>query len=166
MVYSSKTLLKYYLRSIDKEKAKEETLKLFKLLEYLESISTKNVVLIRRTFDIATSNKELLERFDKELKIKIVRDVEELFRMAKQRNKATKIDLILIEFEVLGMQFFPFIEKYHKEIDNANFPTIFCLLTRELSSNLLAQAKNCGITHFLNSTCIDEEFIDAMREIL
>lgn len=165
--YSSKTLLKYYLRSIDKEKAKEETLKLFSLLEYIESISTKNVVLIRRTFDIATSNKELLERFDKELKIKIVRDGEELFRLSKaKKDKKPKIDLILAEFEVFGMQFFPFIERFRKELDNANTPTIFCLLTREISPNLMAQAKNCGITHFLNSTCTDEEFIDAMREIL
>ncbi len=165
--YSSKTFLKYYLRNIDRQKAGANSQKLFALLEYLESISAKNIVLIRRTFDVATSNKELLEKFDHQLQIRIIRDVEDIFKTPKKlKDKPIKIDLIMVEFEALGLTCYPFIERYRKELDNSASPTIFCLLTREISPNLMAQGRKLGITHFLNSYCTDEEFIDAMREIL
>lgn len=162
--YSSKTLLKYYLRSVNKEKAGAENLRLFALLDYLESISTKNIVIIRGSFDVANANKELLERFDKDLKISIIKDVDELFR-PPFKTSSTKIDLILVEFEALGFACYPFIERYRRELGDAN-TTQICLLTRELSPNLMSQGKKLGVTHFLHSRCTDEEFIDAMREIL
>ncbi|RAX56672.1 hypothetical protein CCZ01_08805 [Helicobacter monodelphidis] len=166
--YSSKTFLKYYLRNIDQEKAGDEAQKLFALLNYMESISTKNIVLVRSSLDVATSNKELLEKFDKALQIRIMRDPQEIFNPPKMSKQGVfdRIDLMIIEFEALGLNCYPFIERYRREKSSQVHPTIFCLLTREISPNLMAQGKKLGIDHFLNSHCTDEEFIDAMREIL
>jgi hypothetical protein len=49
--YCSKTFLKYYLNSLDQDKASEEQKELFKLYEYLESINRNCVVVVVNDMD-------------------------------------------------------------------------------------------------------------------
>ena len=56
--YSSKTFLKYFLHSLDRNKIRNETKKLFDLLKYLEAFSKKNILLIQASPEDSKRYKE------------------------------------------------------------------------------------------------------------
>lgn len=160
--YSSKTFLKYYLRSLDKEKLRHENRELFELLSYLESISKKNIFIMRPRYDSAVRCKYLLENFDKELDISIVKDPLDALKI----NDSVRPDIILLDIELAEIDVFEFAQKYRLVFDKEGRSTTFCLFVDELTSELFTKAKRAGIKHFLRSQSSDDEFIDSMRTIL
>lgn len=160
--YSSKTFLKYYLRSLDQDKLRNENKELFSLLSYLESISKKNISIIRHRYDLAIRCKQLLENFDKDLNLTIVKDPLDALKL----NDTIRPDIILLDMELNGITPFEFVQKYRLVFGSEGTNTLFCLFVNELTGDLLSQAKKAGIKHFLRTSGDDDEFIDSMRTIL
>lgn len=160
--YSSKTFLKYYLRSLDKDKLRNENKELFSLLAYLESISKKSIFVIRHRFEAAVRCKYLLENFDKELQVSIIKDPLDALKV----NDSVRPDIILLDMDLTGINPFELAQKYRQMFDAEGKSTLFCLFVNDLTSDLFTHAKKVGIKHFLRNQATDDEFIDSMRTIL
>lgn len=72
--YSSKTFLKYFLRSLDHDKIRGDTNQLVNLLKYLEGFSRKNILLLRESIEEAKKFQFFLSKFDEDLQITVSTD--------------------------------------------------------------------------------------------
>ncbi|MGP1580731.1 MAG: hypothetical protein ACTTH5_06910 [Wolinella sp.] len=160
--YSSKTFLKYYLKSLDQEKLRSENRELFSLLSYLESISKKNIFIIKESCESSLRCKYLLENFDKELQVSVIKDPLDVLKI----TDATRPDIILLDLNITGIGPFEFVQKYRNLFGADGTQVLFCLFVNELTSELFTQAKKVGIKHYLRANSSDDEFIDSMRTIL
>ena len=160
--YSSKTFLKYYLKSLDRDKLRSENRELFSLLSYLESISKKNIFIIRESYESSLRCKYLLENFDKELQVSVIKDPLDALRI----TDATRPDIILLDLKITGISPFEFAQKYRNLFGKEGEKVLFCLFVNELTSELFTQAKKAGIKHYLRANSSDDEFVDSMRTIL
>ena len=95
--YSSKTFLKYFLKSLDRSKIRQETKSLFDLLKYLETFSKKNILLIQKSVDDSKRYKEYLKNFDNDLNITTSNHPKEILNSPKN----THYDVIVMEWKLM-----------------------------------------------------------------
>ncbi|KPH54340.1 hypothetical protein [Helicobacter pullorum] len=159
--YSSKTFLKYFLKSLDRTKIRQETKSLFDLLKYLETFSKKNILLIQKSVDDSKRYKEYLKNFDNDLNITTSNHPKEILDSPKN----THYDVIVMEWEIDDVCILDFIQSYQK-IFNTKEKTYFCaIIPKNLDNSLIQEAKKSQIQYLIyrNNT---EQFIDMMRMIL
>ena len=161
--YSSKTFLKYFLRSLDESKIRHETKELFELLKYLETFSKKNILLIQQDLDDSKRYVEYLEHFDKDLNIITSNNPKTSFSFFKSTN----FNIVVMEWEVYGIkatEYFQLCTKLQKLEGRES--AFFCVITsKKISDKEIKEAKECGVQYFIPNNNIDQ-FIDMMRMIL
>ena len=159
--YSSKTFLKYFLHSLDRNKIRNETKKLFDLLKYLEAFSKKNILLIQASPEDSKRYKEYLKNFDSDLQITTSNDPH------NHLSVSNPIDyhVIIMEWEVCGMTIVDFMRKY-KEIfgDNVCAAQFCAILPKGTNSDTMIQAREQ--VHYCTTQGNIDQFIDMMRMIL
>lgn len=161
--YSSKTFLKYYLRTLDKDKLNEQNKKLFSLLKYLESLSDENILIIRHSKETALKTKYLIENIDKELKVTITIDPSKTFKLAIKNRP----DIIILEYEMRLVDGVEYIRKFLELTPPDSSPPKFCVLVPEnIDTQSIKNLKELGVKHIVSSNLSDEEFTDVLRRIL
>ena len=160
--YSSKTFLKYFLHSLDRNKIRNDTKKLFELLKYLETFSAKNILLIQDSKDDSKRYYEFLKNFDKDLQITTSNDPHNHLIV----SKPVDFHVIVMEWEVKGMTILDFMKKYTEVFGDSVHSAKFCAITpKDISGTLLADARVSGVKYYATKGNIDQ-FIDMMRMIL
>ena len=159
--YSSKTFLKYFLYSLDRNKIRNETNKLFDLLKYLETFSKKNILLIQVSPEDSKRYKEYLKNFDSDLQITTSNDPHNHLSISNPID----YHVIIMEWEVCGMTILDFMQKY-KEIfsDNVCAAQFCVILPKDTNSDTMIQAREK--VHYCTTQGNIDQFIDMMRMIL
>lgn len=160
--YSSRTFLKYYLRTLDKEKLNDQNRELFSLLKYLESIGTNNILIIKNNVESAMRCKYLIENIDKELQVHATYDAMDTLKDCIR----TQPDLIMLDYNLRTTNALEYIKKYREICENGEKETTFCLFVDEADMDVLKEARRMKVKHFINSNASDHELIDIMRGIL
>lgn len=160
--YSSKTFLKYFLRSLDRNKIRNETRKLFDLLKYLEAFSKKNILLIQNSKDDSKRYTEYLKNFDSELQITTSNDPRD-FLCLTQDN--TEFHIIVMEWEVMDMNIVDFKNKYIEIFKESAIPQFCAIMPKDGSNDSIFHMKENGVAYYVTKGNIDQ-FIDMMRMIL
>lgn len=159
--YSSKTFLKYFLHSLDRNKIRNETNKLFDLLKYLETFSKKNILLIQVSPEDSKRYKEYLKNFDSDLQITTSNDPHNHLSISNPID----YHVIIMEWEVCGMTILDFMQKY-KEIfsDNVCAAQFCVILPKDTNSDTMIQTREK--VHYCTTQGNIDQFIDMMRMIL
>lgn len=160
--YSSKTFLKYFLRSLDHSKIRKETKGLFDLLKYLEALSKKNILLIQNDPKDSKNYKEHLKNFDSELQISTSNDPRDNLRLSSPKE----FHIVIMEWEVKEMSLLSFRQKYIEIFkDSVGIPIFCAMIPKGMDEKTLQDAKQQGISYFVIQGNVDQ-FIDMMRMIL
>lgn len=161
--YSSKTFLKYFLRSLDESKIRHETKELFELLKYLETFSNKNILLIQQDQDDSKRYMEYLEHFDKDLNVVSSNNPKSSLSLLRSNN----FNIIVMEWEVNGMKATNYVQLYTKlqKLEGREVAFFCVMVPNKLSDKEMQEAKECGVQYFIPNNNIDQ-FIDMMRMIL
>lgn len=159
--YSSKTFLKYFLRSLDRTKIRQETQSLFDLLKYLEAFSKKEILLIQNSKDDSKRYCEYLKNFDSDLHITASNNPKDNLNPASQNH----YDVIVMEWEVKGMNLLDFMKLYCETFRIQETISFCAIVPRNLDKSLIQEAKKAGITYCITQGDM-EQFIDMMRMIL
>ncbi|CAM2816324.1 hypothetical protein [Helicobacter burdigaliensis] len=166
--YSSKTFLKYFLRSLDTTKIRKDTKELFDLLHYLESFSKKNILLIQQSLNDLKHYREYLSNFDNDLVVSISNNPTECIINKSASLNENKTDMcfnvIIMEWQVSQMNILEFKQKY-TEIDKTKETEFCAIIDKSISKQNIQEAKDLGIKHFIPKN-EPEQFIDMMRLIL
>ncbi|WP_300764220.1 MULTISPECIES: hypothetical protein [Helicobacter] len=160
--YSSKTFLKYFLRSLDHNKIRKETKGLFDLLKYLEAFSKRNILLIQEDPKDGKYYKEYLRNFDSDLQVSTSSDPRDNLRL----SQPLEFHIVVMEWEVKEMDILAFRKKYIEMFkDSVGIPVFCAIISKGISEETLQNAKKEGISYFVTKGSTDQ-FIDMMRMIL
>ncbi|MCL9820307.1 hypothetical protein NCR96_00920 [Helicobacter sp. 14348-15] len=159
--YSSKTFLKYFLRSLDKTKIRKETQSLFDLLKYLEAFSKKNILLIQNSKEDSKRYQEYLKKFDNDLQITTSNKPQNNLNPTLQSH----YDVIVMEWVVNKMSLLEFIQKYYQTFKAEKEINFCAIVPKNFDKSLMEDAKKKGIIYFITQGDVDQ-FIDMMRMIL
>ncbi|PZT47464.1 hypothetical protein B6S12_08920 [Helicobacter valdiviensis] len=166
--YSSKTFLKYFLRSLDETKIRKDTKELFELLHYLESFSKKNILLIQQSLNDLKHYREYLHNFDHDLVVSISNNPTECLvnksAHINDNKQEMRFSVIIMEWQVSQMSILEFKQRY-TEIEKSEDTEFCAIVDKNLSPQSIQEAKDLGIKHFIPKNEPDH-FIDMMRLIL
>ena len=109
---NTQTYLKYYIDSLDKDKANEDSKKLIELLHYLQAINKEYVLVIVSSTQDAIEHSMIIKKFNKEVEIKSFVDEKEALKLAKTHN----IKILIIEDILKNMPADRFLQAYKKSI--------------------------------------------------
>lgn len=159
--YSSKTFLKYYLQNLDHNKIRNEVKELFELLKYIETFSQKNILLIQKSPENSRRYKEALKNFDNDLQITTSNNPRNHLSISNPIN----YHVIIMEWEVHGMNILSFIQKYLEFFSKSVYVPKFCVIIPRNTRLNLEKIQEKGISHYTTEGNLDQ-FIDMMRMIL
>lgn len=110
--YCSKTFLKYYLNSLDKDKVSKEQKELFKLYEYLDSITRNSVVVIVNDMDKAFHFKALFSKISLPLESQVFMDSKKAFKWMQQHP----VHIIIVDQQLDRISAEHFIKQVREKI--------------------------------------------------
>ena len=161
--YSSKTFLKYYLRTLDKDKLNENNKSLFALLKYLESLGSENILLIRSNKEALNRTKYLIESIDKELSVTATIDPTETFKYAIKNRP----DITILEYGMRVVGVTEYIKKFNELMPPDSSPPLYCVIVPpDIDEEALKGIRATGIKNIISSVLNDTEFTDVLRRIL
>lgn len=160
--YSSRTFLKYYLKTLDKDKLTPENKELFELQKYLDSLGNESILVIRNSVEKAVKTKYLIEGIDKELKVTAIYDPMESFKICLK----DKPDLIIFDFNMRTINALEYLKKFKEACPSQEKEITFCVIIGEENKEYIKELKKEGVKYFFNSAWGDYEFVDYLRSIL
>lgn len=161
--YSSKTFLKYYLRTLDKDKLNENNRSLFALLKYLESLGSENILVIRSNKELLNKTKYLIENIDKELNVTATIDPSETFKYAIKHRP----DIIILEHGMRVVGVSEYIKKFNELVPPDSSTPLYCVIVpSDIAEDELKAIKSSGVKNIISASLGDVEFTDVLRRIL
>ncbi len=110
--YSSKTFLKYYLNSLDPEKISEEQRELFKLYDYLESITRDVVVVVVGDMDTAFTFKALFAKIAMAIEYQVFVDTQKAFAWLQKH----RVSIVMSEAQLDKITGERFVRQFKEKI--------------------------------------------------
>lgn len=144
---NTKTYLKYYLDSLDSDKATEETKKLFALYDYLISVQRDYIIIVVNSALDAMEYESCIKNLKTTLEVKSFVDEKSAIKWAI--NNSVKILIVEDHLQSVSVDKFLHVYKKHVSITpkivllgekpKANSFSINCLLSRNASSKIVAE---------------------------
>lgn len=144
---NTKTYLKYYLDSLDSDKATEETKKLFALYDYLISVQRDYIVIVVKSALDAMEYESCIKGLKTTLDVKSFVDEKNAIKWAI--NNSVKILIVEDHLQSVNVDKFLHVYKKHVSITpkivllgekpKANSFSINCLLSRNASPKIVAE---------------------------
>lgn len=160
--FSSKTFLKYYINTLDSTKMNEENQKLHKLLQYMEKIAAKKVLIISNETAQAARFKELAETIGSGTVVKATSRHEEGIKWAKENP----VDLFCVDVRVHTVTGFELIRQFKKFKGPEEFYTHYLLFGETFSREQIEKANTQGIDSLLLYSAEDGEIVKKMKTAL
>ncbi len=158
--FCSKTFLRYFLRGLDKGKLSEQSKKLFDLLDYLEEVGKKNVLVLRSSLSDAQLCGEIIKQIDSSLNITIDIDPKNALKTLISKPQ----DIVVMDEEIYGIKAYDFVTQAKKFPYKK--PITFCVIVKEIPDyDATQQAKAIGIERFIREHDTDGLF-DSVRMVL
>ena len=153
--FSSKTYLKYYLNTLDKEKASEEQKGLFKLYKYLETLENYTTVILFDDVDEVLELKRIFTRSGLKMFIKTFIDE----RSALIWATSNRANLFILGDSFHSMNVTQFLDKYcgSTSID----PHVMLI-----SSQAVKNFEKSGIDCIIKPGYTSHEIVDKMKKML
>ncbi len=153
--FSSKTFLKYFIKTLDEAKMSKELRKLQELLWYLESRAKLRVLLVEENSQDRNSLKHLIRSFDKEYSV----DSIDKPRSVYYRNNLKDLDLIFVDYNIKNPQIIEFLEMLKVRLKQTKSNAMICVMSKKITKEMLINLKKIEIENIL-SLSIDKNTLE------
>jgi|GEM_PF-4326703 len=160
--FSSKTFLKYFIRTLDKNKLSKEMKRLEALLEYLESKAKMRCLIVHENFSELDSVKHCIRRLDKDY---VVEDIDKP-RTIYYRKDLRVVDFIFIETGMKNPPIEEFLTMLLTRLKQTNSKAKICLVSKKVNKEMILSAKNYKIDHFVSLHVSEKELQETLRLII
>lgn len=159
--FSSKTYLKYYLKSLA-DASNQEINSLKELLTYLESVSQRNIIVVCNNSEDAEKYKILLESIDKDYVVVETTNKDKIVVEHKNRG----LDFIVIDYELKGDNGLEVIKRFWSEFLGTKERVYVLLMFDTPNYQAINEAGRSGIRYFFLKSSSDDEFVSKVKSIL
>ena len=160
--YSSKTFLKYFIRSLDNTKFSPEHKRLYDLLEYLENRAKMRVLIVDENVSEADSIQHLIRSFDKEYSV----EKNDKPRSTYYRKDLTRLDAIFINYNIKNPTIKEFLNMMQKRLQQSNSKAKLCIFSKTFTKKALVFLKKEGIAEILVTNSTRDELSQNVKNIL
>jgi len=160
--YSSRTFLKYFIKSLDSGKFSKEHQRLNDLLEYLDSKAKLRMLIVSENLVESEQIKHLIRGVDKDY---IVEKTDKP-RSVYFRRDLRKLDIIFIDLAINYPTIFEFIDMLQKRIEQEKSKAILCVISNSFTKGSLLKLKQKNIVHLLDTRLNDSELILNIKKII
>lgn len=160
--FSSKTFLKYFLKTLDKHKLSREFKRLEALLEYLESKAKIRCLLVHENTSEIDSVKHCIRRLDKDY---LVEDIDKP-RTIYYRKDLKLVDFIFIDIGMKNPPIEEFLTMLFSRLKQTSSKAKVCLLSQMVSKEMIMSAKKYKIDYFISLHVKKEELQNILQSII
>lgn len=160
--YSSKTFLKYFIKTLDSTKFSKEHKKLNELLAYLESRAKMRILIISEDAPHADKLKHIIRKFDKEYSV----EKSDKPRSSYYRKDLKHLDFIFADYNMSNPFISEFIEMMTKRIKQANSKAKLAVFSNNFTKEALILLKTKGIERIIATNVGDNELQSNLKEIV
>lgn len=160
--YSSRTFLKYFIKSLDDTKLSNEHKRLFAMLEYLDSRAKLRVLVVSENFKDSDRIKHTIRSFDKDFSI----EVSDKPRSSYYRRDLGKLDIVIVDLHIKNPTIFEFVDMMEKRIKQSKGSAIICVSSSKFKKDNLVLLKKRKIGTLLSTALSDEAFEDRLIDII
>lgn len=150
---NTKTYLKYYLDSLDSNKATDEMKKLFSLYEYLVSIQKEYIIVVVSSTQDAMEHESSIKKLNSSYNVKAFVDEKSAIQWAVKNS----VKILVIEDHLQNMSVEKFLSAYKKYVTIT--PKII-LLGEKPRTNIYP------ITSLLSKNCSSKAVIESIKSLL
>jgi len=159
--FSSKTFLRYFLRGLDRNKLSSQSKELFNLLQYLEEVSHKNIMVLRTSNVDVQKTKDIIQKIDSTLTITTDTNPINALKTLAQKPQ----DIVVLSDKIGAMSAIDFIHNI-KHLPNQKDNMTFCMIVSKMPELEDAQlARELGVKYFVPDQNMDALF-DSVRMAL
>lgn len=160
--FSSKTYLKYFLKTLDESKSSELQSDLREILKYLEKITQRDILLVTKNEEFVEHYKYLIELADKDYVVKAFTRPFSALTYAHQRD----FDLIIVDYDLNDMSAVEFLKDFKYELPQKVDKVKFAILVDSTTKEVVLPFAKLGIKPiFIPKTLSDEEFEEKILAI-
>lgn len=160
--FSSKTFLKYYLKSVDEEQARETNRSLFELLNYLESVSTKHIHIVTNDSDEAQRLRYSIEGIDKDYIVSSSISSDRVFVEYQRR----KINLLIIDYMLKNDRCATFLKSLWGRFSETKKEMKVIVRFENPLFEEIDEVGFLGVESFIRTSISTDEFIDKIKSVL
>jgi hypothetical protein len=155
--FSSKTFLKYFLSSLDKSKMNQEHKDMKKLLEYLESLEKRQIVIVDDKSEMLPSLTYFANHLDRNFKV-TTSIPSDAIRLAFY----SKIEYMIVNINTQRIKLFDFIQS----INRLERGIEFILISDSFTKDLVVKAKKLNVEHFVVTKTTDEALLANLNRVI
>lgn len=160
--YSSKTFLKYFIKSLDSTKFSAEHKKLYNLLEYLDSRAKMRILIVTEDIGTGETVKHIIRSFDKEYSV----EKNDKPRSTYYRKDLKRLDLIFVDQGMKNPLVSEYIDMMQKRLQQSRSKAILCLTSPTFTKADIVNFKEKGINYFLATNLGEYELHNNLKEIV
>jgi CheY-like chemotaxis protein len=160
--YSSKTFLKYFIKSLDSMKFSQEHKRLNALLEYLESRAKIRILIVSEDTVEADSVKHLVRSFDKEYSV----ENNDKPRSTYYRKDLAKLDIVFADLSMKNPPIMEFVDMIQKRFKQTKSKAILCVTSNAFTKESLSLLRQKGVNHLLSTNLDDVHLQQHVKEII
>lgn len=155
--FSSKTFLKYFLKSLDEDKMNDTYKEMQDLLNYLEELEKGTILIVDDKSEMLPALKYFANHIDKYYKVKLLRPIDVLNELS-QNN----VHYIIVNIEIKELRIFDLVKK----IKQVKKSLEFVFTSNKFTKELLAKAKLAGVKHFVATNVGDKILVETLDKII
>jgi len=160
--YSSKTFLKYFIKSLDSMKFSQEHKRLNMLLEYLESRAKIRILIVSEDTAAADNVKHLVRSFDKEYSV----ENNDKPRSTYYRKDLAKLDIVFADLSMKNPPIMEFVDMIQKRFRQTKSKAILCVTSNAFTKESLSSLRQKGVNHLLSTNLDDVHLQQHVKEII
>ena len=160
--YSSKTFLKYFIRSLDSTKFSQEHKRLYDLLEYLENRAKMRVLIVDENVSEADSIQHLIRSFDKEYSV----EKNDKPRSTYYRKDLARLDVVFVNYNIKNPTIKEFLHMIQKRLQQSNSRAKLCVFSHAFTKEALIFLKKEKIAEILVTNVTRDELSLNVKNIL
>jgi hypothetical protein len=155
--FSSKTFLKYFLKTLDGAKMSEEYIQMQELLEYLDTLEKGSILIVDDRSEMLPALRYFANHVDKKYKVKLLRPIDVLKELSKNH-----VDYIITNVHIRGIKLFDLIQQVKAVRKNLEF----ILTSDQFTKDVLIKAKNHNLKHFIATNVEDKVLLETLEKIV
>lgn len=160
--FSSKTFLKYFIKTLDKNKMSKELKRLEDLLYYLESRAKKRFLIVEESLSEAENLKHLLRSFDKDFNVESVDKPRSIY----YRRDLKIMDFIFIEYGLKNPPLKDFLSMLRVRVKQIGSKAKICVIVKNANKDIISSIKKLGISHIVTLQVPEQELEQSLLSII
>jgi CheY-like chemotaxis protein len=160
--FSSKTFLKYFIKSLDEMKMSKELKKLQELLWYLESRAKLRILIVEENLKEKDTLKHIIRSFDKDYSV----DASDKPRSVYYMKNLKDMDLIFVDYSIKNPNILEFLEMLKARIKQTKSSAVLCVISKVFQKEVLLNLKRLHIENVIALNTEESELKKNLKNLI